>query len=430
MELVDAPDSKSGSERSVGSIPTARTTSQRTERMFDVRTRIASLLIFAFSAVLAIGPSAQAGPSLVVELESGKIIAEDRAGQAWYPASLTKLMTAYLTFEAIRAGELKLDQEITVSKRANSMPASKIGFPTGSNVSVDLVLQSLLVYSANDMAIVLAEAVAGDVEHFVARMNARARQFGMNGTKFQNPNGLFAEDQVSTARDIAILARKLYRDFPEARHYYRQPEVVIGKAHLRNRNMLLRQMPNAEGMKTGYVCKAGFNLVAIAHDGKGRRLMAIVLGADGAQVRANWAQRLLEENFAAPAGPEKISDLRNSSAAPVDMSQEACNGKAPATISARRLKGWGVNLGQFGSRTDALRQMNEIFAANSENPGQKGIVRLPGKQGYGLFMWNLTAEAAQMQCLNMKKRAKYCELQSPEDFAEIIARLAPAAKTK
>ena len=431
VELVDAPDSKSGSERSVGSIPTARTTKTKP----DNSTVTAQLFRFAVCALALwlMGTAAQAGPSLLFEPASGRIITQDRAGEPWYPASLTKLMTAYLIFEDIKAGKLDLKQKIIVSEYAQSMPASKIGMTAGQTISVDLALQSMLVYSANDMAVVLAEASSGNVAQFVARMNQTAGQLGMSATRYKNPNGLRDPGQVSTARDLAVLASALLAKYPEQRHYFSQKYVSIGKIKLRNRNMLLRQMANADGMKTGFVCTSGFNLIASAQQ-DGRELMAVVLGADSAKGRANWAQELLTQGFERTLSNARVRDIGNHyGAAPFDMTAEVCKGKSGVKLaSASLLKGHGVSLGRYRSRADAARVLNgreTLLARDSE--AKLGIVRLADVSGYGVYVWNLDEAKAQALCGALAKAQTWCEVIKPEQFAALAAKAPkkkPAAK--
>ncbi|HEX7108784.1 MAG TPA: serine hydrolase, partial [Aestuariivirga sp.] len=201
-------------------------------------------------------PGAEAGPSLLFDAATGEVISHERAGEPWYPASLTKLMTAYIVFKKLKTGSLRLDQKILVSPLATSQEPSKIGMSPGSTISVDLALQTLLVYSANDMAYVLAEGANGTVHNFVKEMNATAQKLGLNATHFVNPNGLFDPRQLTSARDIGVLAAVIISEFPEHSHYFSQQYVAIGKRKLMNRNSLVRTMPEADGMKTGFVCNS------------------------------------------------------------------------------------------------------------------------------------------------------------------------------
>ena len=248
------------------------------------------ILILAFTMALTLTGAQAAGPSVLFDPATGEVISNDRAGEPWYPASLTKLMTSYLVFKKLKLGQLKLDQKIPVSEIAHAQPPSKIGVPVGKTVSVDFALQALLVYSANDMAYVLAEATGGTWQNFVASMNETARSLGMTGTHYANPNGLFEPRQITTARDVAILASTILAEFPEYSHYFAQPHVAVGKRKLANRNSLIRQMPEADGMKTGFVCNSGFNLVASATH-EGRKLVTVVFGAQSGKARADLVSR-------------------------------------------------------------------------------------------------------------------------------------------
>ena len=263
-----------------------------------------SILLGLVGLAAACGPAA-AGPYVLIEADTGKVILENEAGKPWHPASVTKLMTTYVTFRAIRAGKINLLTEIKISPFAASTPPSKAGFPAGQTVTVDNALKLLMVKSANDMAVVIAEGVGGDVENFVSEMNATAQALGMTATKFKNPHGLPDDEQVTTARDMAILARAIIKDFPEHEMLFRIPALTLGKRMLRNFNRLIDRYPGADGMKTGFICASGFNLVASAHRGN-KRLIAVVMGSMNAKVRAQEAAILFERGFQTGAGLEVI----------------------------------------------------------------------------------------------------------------------------
>ena len=308
----------------------------------------ARLRLKALSLLVAATFAAQpvlAGPSLLFDPATGEVVSQDRAGEPWYPASLTKLMTAYVIFEKLKRGEMQPDQKLTVSQLASSQPASKVGMKPGTQITVELALQMLLIYSANDMAYVLAEGASGTYPEFVKLMNADAQRLGMTATHYANPNGLFDARQVTSARDIGMLASALLRDFPEHAHYFSQPAVALGKRQLLNRNSLLRKMKTADGMKTGFVCNSGFNLVASATD-NGRKLIAIVLGASSGRERADLAQMMLTSGFAKPPQPNQIrlSTVPNAqlgALVPADLTQTVCKGKPTAVAKASGLTGWG-----------------------------------------------------------------------------------------
>ncbi len=237
-----------------------------------------------------------AGPALVFDPYKGTILYQEDMDALWHPASLTKLMTAYLTFEALRAKKLTLKTKIPVSKNANSQAPSKIGLPVGASMSVDLAIRALLVKSANDVAVMLAEAVAGSEPAFIIRMNKAAKLLGMRRTRFVNPNGLPDDRQITTARDMGYLARGLIQQYPEYAHYFAVTYVKIGKRRMRNYNALLRTFDGADGMKTGFVCASGYNLVASATR-DGRKLVAVVLGGRSGGERNARAASLLDHGF-------------------------------------------------------------------------------------------------------------------------------------
>jgi D-alanyl-D-alanine carboxypeptidase len=247
-------------------------------------------------AFLMAPQAASAGPALVFEPYNGTIFYAEDPDMLWYPASLTKLMTAYVTFLAMRDGEVSPQTRITCSKRAASQAPTKLGLEEGKQISLEVGLKVLIVRSANDVAVMIAEAVSGSEEAFVARMNEEAKRLGMNRTTFANPHGLPNEGQISTARDMGRLARALIIDFPEYAHYFTVRQVQVGEKVMRNHNGLLVTLPGADGMKTGFICDSGFNVVASATR-DGRRLVAVVLGEPSVASRRDRATVLMENGF-------------------------------------------------------------------------------------------------------------------------------------
>jgi D-alanyl-D-alanine carboxypeptidase len=257
--------------------------------------RLLKTLTAAFAAVLST-VAAQAGPALLFDASNGKVLYAEDQDHQWHPASLTKIMTAYVTFEALKAGEIRLDSKIPVSEHANLQPPSKVGLPVGAEMTVELALQALIVKSANDVAMMLAEGVGGSEEKFVERMNAAASRLGMTRTRFVNPHGLPAAEQITTARDLAKLSRAVVAHFPEHARYWSMPEFRIGNRRLGTHNVLLKTFEGADGLKTGFICDSGFNVVASATR-DGRKLMAVVLGETTGHERALRAASLLEHGF-------------------------------------------------------------------------------------------------------------------------------------
>ncbi|WP_246329233.1 D-alanyl-D-alanine carboxypeptidase family protein [Chthonobacter rhizosphaerae] len=285
---------------------------------------------------MALAAPATAAPYLVFDAGTGEVLAENDAFHPWYPASLTKMMTAYVTFRSVREGRIRLDSPVVMTANAAKEPPSKMGFKPGTALTVDTALKMLIVKSANDVAVALAEAVGGTEQGFVARMNAEARRLGMASTLFTNPNGLPDERQFTTARDYALLTTAIIREFPEHHDLFRITALSLGSKLIKSHNHLLERYPGTDGMKTGFICSSGFNVVATATR-ENRRLVAIVFGARNAKVRAETTARLLETAFQSPGGGlfakrTKITALRPSEpppAAPTDLRPYVCGKKAP-----------------------------------------------------------------------------------------------------
>ena len=272
--------------------------------------RLLALLSLAAAGVAA---SAQALPPpeisareyLLVDMNAGQVLAERAADAAADPASLTKLMTAYLVFVALREHKLAPDQKMPVSTRAwteRKGGGSLMFIDTTMTPTVDELLQGLIVDSGNDAAVALAEGVGGSVDAFVAMMNRQAQAWGLKNTTFKNAAGLTEAGHRSTPRDLAAIAQHIIRDFPEYYHYYSQRDFKFNNIRQDNRNILLRRDPSVDGLNTGFTEAAGYCLLASAQrdfpNGK-RRLLAIVMGAAAREARADEAQKLLNWGYTA-----------------------------------------------------------------------------------------------------------------------------------
>jgi D-alanyl-D-alanine carboxypeptidase len=278
--------------------------------------------------ILDVAP-AWADALLLVDVDSGKVISERNSTHPWYPASVAKLMTTYVTLKAVRDHRIELDSMFTVSPNAVAQNPFKMGFKIGTGVTVDNALKMLLVHSPNDIAVVLAEGVSGSIEKFAEEMNAEAHHLGMTQTNYVNPNGLPADEQITSARDLAILARALILEFPQYDYYWHIASIRLGKRIYRNTNRLIDAYVGADGMKTGFTCASGFNLVATATRG-GKRLIAVVLGAKSSTSRAVKAAQLLERGFTTdPFGwlipsPGTVDSLAPVAAMPPDLREDVC----------------------------------------------------------------------------------------------------------
>lgn len=269
---------------------------------------------------------------LVVEADTGKVLQADNATMPWYPASVTKMMTAYATLKAVKDGRLTLESVLTVSPVAASQSPSKIGLRPGMQVTVENALAMMMVKSANDMAVVLAEGVGGSIDGFSAIMNAHAARLGMTQTSYVNPNGLPADGQITSARDLAILARAIIRDLPEYEYFYHIPSIRYGRRITNNFNHLIGRYPGADGFKTGFICASGYNLVGSATR-NGRRLIAVVLGSTSGHQRAVRAAQLLDRGFANTGltwllpSLGTVDNLVPIDASPPNLRDEMCGGK-------------------------------------------------------------------------------------------------------
>lgn len=239
---------------------------------------------------------AVAGSALVFDYEDGHVLYAEDLDAPWYPASLTKMMTAYLVFTAIRDKRATKETKIFISPAANKQPPTRLGLKTGKDITLDQALHALIMRSANDVAVAISETLGGDEVSFVKQMNQTAARLGMAHTHFINPHGLPAEQQVTTARDMGLLAQALLRDFPEEAPLYAQTQATIQKITIGTHNALLTGFPGGDGIKTGYTCASGYNLVASATR-DGHKLIAVILGESSSNARTSRAAALLENGF-------------------------------------------------------------------------------------------------------------------------------------
>lgn len=235
--------------------------------------------------------------SIVIDLETGQVLHDRAADEARHPASLTKVMTLYMVFDAIESGKLKLSDRLTVSKAASRAQPSKLGLKTGSTIKVEDAIRALVTKSANDVAIVIAEKLGGGSEaKFVTKMNAKAKELGLNATTFRNASGLPDKKQITTARDMAKLAEAIYMDHKDRYNYFSLSSFTWGKRKYMNHNELLRKVEGVDGIKTGFTNASGYNLMASA-ERDGRRVIAIMLGGKTGKSRDAHVRDLIEAAF-------------------------------------------------------------------------------------------------------------------------------------
>jgi len=294
-------------------------------------------LVLALILSLAGLVPAWANPLLVVDRATLEVLYAEDAGRPWHPASLTKLMTAYVVFEELAKGTVTMDTPVTISRNAFNQAPSKSGLPIDGSVSLKDALYILIVKSANDIAVAIAETVGGTEAAFVGKMNDAAQRMGLTATHFVNPHGLHDPAQVTSARDLAIIGLYIEQSFPQYMPMFSTGVVKLGKARMESNNGLLEGFVGTTGMKTGYVCASGLNIVATV-DRDGRRLMAVVLGGSSGRERNERAAGLFLDALngrMAPTG-QTVLDLPNAvGAAPVDMRSMICGKEAKTYVAAQ-----------------------------------------------------------------------------------------------
>ncbi|ALN72398.1 D-alanyl-D-alanine carboxypeptidase family protein [Aureimonas sp. AU20] len=313
----------------------------------------AQLRSFVLAALLAGAPlagGAMAANTIAIDVATGKVLSQSNATQRWYPASTTKLMTAYLALKALEEGSVQLDTPVVMTRDAARQAPSKMGFPPGSVMRLDVALRMMLVKSANDVAYSIAQTLGGgSVEVFVAAMNRAAIDLGMQDTHYINPNGLPGEGQYSSAKDLGILGVAIRRQFPAFTDYFSTEAIAAGQAVMKNGNGLLGRYKGADGMKTGYICASGFNLVASATRDN-RTIVAVVLGAEGPIVRERLAAEVIENGFNTNPRSirETVQDLPHSEGPPADISAAVCSA-AGRTQRANERESEDTRAETFGS---------------------------------------------------------------------------------
>ncbi len=344
--------------------------STRQNRLFAA---MRPLSIAASAAVIALSavPQAYANPHILVDVQTGQVLEHEEAFRKWYPASLTKLMTVYTTFDAMRSGQISPDTPIVMSKRAAAQPPAKMFFKPGQKLTLDSALKILMVKSANDVAVAVAEAVGGTQEAFVLRMNAEAAKLGMTDSHFVNPNGLPGKGQYTTARDLALLSVALRRDFPQYAGYFSLEGITTGTKNIPSINLLIGRFAGADGMKTGFICASGFNQIGSATR-NGRTLVSVVLGTDSLAARADASADLLQKGFTSQfPGADTLGSLRPYGPGQdqvADITADICSAKGAKVRSETR-----DEVGRMKVQSPYLHEMDHepSFSYAGLIPGQE-----------------------------------------------------------
>lgn len=325
---------------------------------------LAVIPALSLSILLAAPAHAETPPpaTIVVDAASGAVIEDKQAGQPRHPASLTKMMTLYLAFQAIAQGRASLDTPVAVSDKAAGQGGSVLGLRSGATLRLGEALRALVVRSANDAAVAVAEHLAGSEEAFARQMTEQAARLGMNASRFHNATGLTAPGHVSTARDMAVLALALRRDFPQHWPLFAATSMRWGKSTLPTVNGFVASYPGAEGLKTGFTCPAGYNLAAAAQR-DGRAAIAVIMGATAKDQRLALASGLMNKAFKAPPGPP-LTQLVNLGSTPPDLSASVCDGRGGGEENAtpRLPQGWAIEVAGGRDRALVKRQLAQRTA--------------------------------------------------------------------
>ena len=360
--------------------------------------------------IASIANAANYRAAMVADMDSGRVLYSENATDLNYPASLTKIMTLYLTFDALEHGRLHLDDYLIVSNAAADAEPVKLGIPAGSKITVEDAIKAVAVHSANDIARVLAENLKGGKEgNFASLMTRVAREIGLSRTNFENSSGLPDDDHLSTARDIALVSMAVYKHFPQYWKYFGIKTWVYGGKTYTNGNRLLSSFPGCDGMKTGYTNKSKYSLVATAKRGD-RHLMAVVLGAENKDVRAAVATNLLNRGFTMiERDPAPSMVVRETNVAtPVEQKPQpqpsydnsqsvntfagayhAATNHVPVATSAQ--SGPGVQFGAFSTRDAASRMIATVQRATGATP----IIETAPSGLFRVRVYGLSESAAQ-----------------------------------
>jgi D-alanyl-D-alanine carboxypeptidase len=319
--------------------------------------RSALILVATLGLILAgLGPAAARYAAIITDADTGAVLYEDNADAPRRPASLTKVMTLYLLFEALDSNRLKLTSQLQVSARAAAQEPTKLGLRAGDTITAREVILGLVTKSANDAAVVAAETLGGTEERFAQIMTERARRLGMTGTVFRNASGLPDPRQISTARDLAILARAVIKTYPHHYHFFSERDFTYHGITHANHNRLNNWYAGADGLKTGYIRASGFNLVTSAQRDN-RRLIGVVMGGISPGSRDQEMARLLDASFARPDGEPVIRHARaeKRTAKPTKIVEASAPTAEPPSAAAKKSAGWGIQVGAFAQVEPARR---------------------------------------------------------------------------
>jgi len=393
------------------------------------------LLVIALASLLMLFTEVQANSryaAIVIDAATGAVLHEENADEERYIASLTKMMTLYLLFEAIEQKRISLDTDLRVSAFAASMPPTNIRLQAGNTLSVRDAIKALVVRSANDVAVVVAEALAGSETRFSHLMTNKARQLGMHSTTFRNASGLPNREQVTSARDMSVLSTRIMKDFPQHYHFFSTQSFRHRGITYNSHNRLLRQFDGADGLKTGFIRASGFHLATSAKRDN-HRLVAVVMGGETASSRDQKVADLLNQNFALLTKGGSTHSAHSAKASSTDQHrikttisaqrpvtlgsqtndsaikkpnkpQQVTNATAPVSIKNNF---WGIQLGSYSAHDRAHAQAR---AATRWVPGEVAVtmVKVSNRKLYRAQLVGMQENQARSACQNLSRQGIDC----------------------
>ncbi len=372
----------------------------------------ATLIIGAFYFLSAANIANAAQSSIVLNANNGEIISEANADAAIYPASLTKVMTLYMVFDAVEKGWLNFDEDLPISRTAQNRSPSRLGLRAGKTIKLKDAVMALIVKSANDAATVIAEALGGSEQEFAKMMTKVARELGMKDTTFKNASGLPNRAQKTTARDMAMLGMAMYHHFPQYYHLFSTKKFTYNGTTHYTHNKLLKKFDGADGLKTGYIAAAGFNIITSATR-KDERVIAVVMGYKTSKKRdAKTASLMHTALNHLVMSPDNI---------PLPMQK-------PGTKIAKVKKinsNWAIQIGAFSNYAKARNYAINVQTNLSEKIGIKEIQVLAHQSGpaivYRSRLMGMEEKIANTACKELKKQDKSCLVISPNTKSTQIA---------
>ncbi len=381
-------------------------------RQHPMRIVLLGFIVFLFAVTLASHSHAKYA-SFVIDTTTNKILHSVNADTRNYPASLTKMMTLYMVFEALEKGTIQLDDEMVVSSRASQRPPSKLGLRRGQTIKVEDAILALVTKSANDVATVVAETLGETERKFAQMMTAKARKIGMKRTTFRNASGLPHRGQLSTARDMATLGIRLMNDFPGKYEYFATRSFHWKGSTYSNHNKLLKNYKGVDGIKTGYTRASGFNLVT-AVERKGHRLVGVVFGGKTAKRRDAHMRTLLTRSFKKIPGEPQIVQQSDEKSSPVKTAEYVSNGNQ-----------WAIQVGAYHNKGRAAKWAETALdrVVDVVKGGETVVSPLRNKRRtvYRARIVDLTKKEAYRACKSLKSRDMQCmvvKLRGPLEVAQ------------